>query len=102
MMESVQVESDEILVSSDVSSLFTNAPVGEAISVIHERLRKDDTLGDRIILSPEQVAELLEMCLIPPTSAMEETFMSRRKVLLDHCDEETEREEQLSPTFDLQ
>ena len=40
MMESVHVESDEILVSFDVSSLFTNVPVGEAVSIIRERLRK--------------------------------------------------------------
>ena len=47
----------------DLSSLFTNVPVEKAISVIHERLRKDETLGDRTILSPERVGELLEMCL---------------------------------------
>ena len=51
MIGSVHVESDEILVSFDVSSLFTNAPVDEAISVIHRRLGKDRTLGDRTILS---------------------------------------------------
>ena len=63
MMRSVHVESDEILVSFDVSSLFTNVPVDEAISVICERFREDETLGDRTILSPERVAELVEMCL---------------------------------------
>ena len=63
MMGSVHVESDEILVSFDVSSLFTNVPVGEAVSVIPERLREDRTLGDRISLSLEQIADLLEMCL---------------------------------------
>ena len=40
-MESVHVESDEILVIFDVSSLFTNVPVGEAISFICLRLRED-------------------------------------------------------------
>ena len=63
MMGSVHVESDEIVVSFDVSSLFTNVPVGEAVSIIHERLREDGTLGDRTSLSPERIADLLEMCL---------------------------------------
>ena len=38
-------------------------PVDEAISVICERLREDETLGDRTILSLEWVAELLKICL---------------------------------------
>ena len=44
------MESDEILVSFDVSSLFTNVPVDEAISVICERLREDETLGDSALV----------------------------------------------------
>ena len=63
MMGSVHVENDEVLVSFDVSSLFTNVPVGEAVSIIRERLREDGTLGDRTSLSPEWIADLLEMCL---------------------------------------
>ena len=34
-----------ILVTFDVSSLFTNVPVGEAVSIICERLMEDGTLG---------------------------------------------------------
>ena len=49
------------VMSLDVSSLFSNVSVGEAISFIRERLREDVTLGDMTILSPEQLAELLEM-----------------------------------------
>ena len=45
----------------DVSSPFSNVPVGEGISVIRDRVREDATLGDRTILSPELLAELLEM-----------------------------------------
>ena len=47
--------------SLDVSSSFSNVPVGEAISVIRERLREDVTLGEMTILFPEQLVELLEM-----------------------------------------
>ena len=47
--------------SLDVSSSFSNVPVGEAISVIRKRLREDVTLGDMTILSPERLVELLEM-----------------------------------------
>ena len=80
MMGNAHVESDEILVSFDVSSLFTNVPVDEAISVIHGRLREDKTLGDRTILSPEQIAELLEMCLKSTYFSYGGSFMSRRKM----------------------
>ena len=44
--------SDEILVNFDVSPLF-NIAVGEAVSVIHERLQEDGTLDSRTILSLE-------------------------------------------------
>ena len=59
------MESDEILVNFDVPSLFTNVSVcdSEAVSIICQKLREHETLGDRTILSPKWIAELLEMCL---------------------------------------
>ena len=63
MMGNAHVESDKILVSYNVSSLFTNVPVGEVVSIINERLRKDETMEDRTFLSLERTAELPEMCL---------------------------------------
>ena len=62
MRGNAHVESDEILVSFDVSSPFINVSVGEAV-VIHKGLREDKKLGDRTFLSLEWVAELLKMCL---------------------------------------
>ena len=79
MMGSVQVESDEILVNFDVSSLFTNVPVGEAVSIRSERLMEDKTLGDRTSLSPERIANLLEMCLSPPTSSFVGNFCEQKE-----------------------
>ena len=52
-----------MLVSFDVSSLFTNVPIDEAVQVIRDRLRGDETLVNRTTLSPDRVAELLEACL---------------------------------------
>ena len=49
------------VMSLEVSSSFSNVPVGEAISVICKRIREDMTLGDMTILSPERLAEPLEM-----------------------------------------
>ena len=63
VMSDLRVEEDEMLVSFDVSSLFTNVPIDEAVQVIRDRLRRDETLVNRTTLSPDRVAELLETCL---------------------------------------
>ena len=51
------------MVSFDVSSLFTNVPISEAVDIIRKRLDEDDSLEDRTPLSPQRVAELLQLCL---------------------------------------
>lgn len=62
-MKDVCIQDGEVLVSFDVSSLFTNVPTGEAVEVIHARLREDDELSDRTILSLDRIADLLQLCL---------------------------------------
>ena len=62
-MRDVSLAEDEALVSFNVSSLFTNVSIGEAVQVIQAKLREDDSLAERIPLSPDRVAELLDMCL---------------------------------------
>ena len=63
MMKDVHLAEDEVLVSFDVVSLFTNVPIGATLQVIQERLTEDESLGDRTPLSAGRVAELLEVCL---------------------------------------
>ena len=65
--------------SFDVSSLFTNVPVDEAISVIRRRLGEDGTLGDRSILSPERIAELLAMSLKSTCFSYGENFYEQKE-----------------------
>ncbi len=60
-VNSVCLRSDEMMVSFDVSSLFTNVPMDEAVSVIRDKLQNDDSLDERICLSPECITDLLEV-----------------------------------------
>ena len=61
-MKEERVEADETLVSFDVTSLFTNVPTDEAVEVIHRKLMEED-LVERTPLSPQRIAELLQLCL---------------------------------------
>ena len=54
------VDGNELL---DVCSLFTNVPIGEALSVIHDMLLEDESLEDRTVLSADVIADLLNVCL---------------------------------------
>ena len=63
-MRDITIGEDDLLVSFDVTSLFTNVPIGEALQVIQAKLREDDSLAERIPLSPDRVVELLDMCLL--------------------------------------
>ena len=52
-----------MLVSLNVTFLFTNVPIDEAVQVIREKLQGDETLVDWTTLSPDRVTALLEACL---------------------------------------
>ena len=62
-MRNVKIEDDEVLVSYDVKSLFTNVPVNESIDVCERRLREDGSLQERTELSVETIIQLLRLCL---------------------------------------
>ena len=81
-MNGVCLDSDDVMVSYDVSSLFTNVPIQEAIDAIRDMLQKDETLDERTVLSPDRIVELLETYLRSTyTSATMGTSMSRWRVL---------------------
>ena len=57
------LKADQMLVSFDVVSLFTNIPVDLAIKVATKRLRQDATLLQRTSLPVEDIIDLLSFCL---------------------------------------
>ena len=65
----------EILVSLDITSLFTNVPVGLACQVAQDRLIADTSLGDRTGLSPPQVVTLLQFRLNATYLTYQEQFL---------------------------
>ena len=52
-----------VLVSFDVVSSFTKVPVDLAARVAHERLVADTSLTEHTSLSPDEVVDLLKICL---------------------------------------
>ena len=63
MVSSESMTEEEVMVSFDVQSLFTNVPIDKALEVINRRLAEDETQGDRSTLTPGQVTMLLGICL---------------------------------------
>jgi len=54
---------EDIMVSFDVTSLFTRVPTDEAVSAVCAKLEDDDTLGDRCELSIAAIRVLMKECL---------------------------------------
>ena len=73
-IEQTKLREDEILVSFDVVSLFTNAPVDEACNIAKERLHLDNTLHLRTTLSPHNIFVLLKLCLSTTCFQWKEKF----------------------------
>ena len=59
-MASVLIDGGECFVSHDVVSLFTNAPISEALEIIRNQLENDKKLKDRTNLETDDIMELLE------------------------------------------
>ena len=82
VMAGLRVEEDKMLVSFDVTSLFTNVPIDEAVQVIHDKLQGDEMLVDTATLTPDRVTELLEACLRSTYFSYRGDFYEQRWVLL--------------------
>ena len=72
---------EETLVSFDVVSLFTNVPVDEAGNIAKERLVLENTLHLGTTLSPDNLFDLLELCLSTTCSQWGRNSMNKHMVL---------------------
>ena len=58
-----KIEPDEIMVSFDVTSLYTTIPIDQARLIIRDLLGYDQKLADRPLLSPRQILDQLDILL---------------------------------------
>lgn len=57
------IQADEVMISFDVESLFTNVMIEGAVQAALQRLHDDPSLPDRTTLTPTQIADLLNFVL---------------------------------------
>ncbi|KAJ8919391.1 hypothetical protein NQ315_016484 [Exocentrus adspersus] len=57
------VTQQDLLVSFDVTSLFTNVPTNKALDVVKKKLSEDESLEHRTSLSLNAIMEMLNMCI---------------------------------------
>jgi uncharacterized protein (UPF0335 family) len=62
-MKDISLRKEDILVSFDVKSLFSNVPVEEVLQVIKNKLYMDHTFSERSPLKVDDVMELLEVSM---------------------------------------
>ena len=58
-----RIQENEVMVSFDLESLFTNVPIEGAVKAALCKLENDPGLADRINLTPTQIADLLNFVL---------------------------------------
>ena len=58
-----KIEPDEIMVSLDVTLLYTTIPIDQALLTIKDLPEHDDRLVDRTLLSPRQILDQLDTLL---------------------------------------
>lgn len=62
-LETIRINSNSLMVSYDVSSLFTNVPVSEMLSIVSGKLQADTSLHLRTKISVPSIMELLTVCV---------------------------------------
>ena len=62
-LSQLTLKESDVLVSFDVTALFTKVPVDRSLDIILDRLEKDASLSSRTRLTAVQIRDLLRTCL---------------------------------------
>ena len=62
-LKSIQLTSDEVMMSFDVKALFTSVPIEPALKIIEKLLKEDHSLQSRTTMSLQHIMDLLGLCL---------------------------------------
>ena len=62
-LKEIKIEDDEVMISFDIKSLFTNVPIGPSIAEIHKLLQNDTDLHKRTPLKIDSIMSLVHICL---------------------------------------
>ena len=73
-VKDLKVEPEEILISYDVSALFTSIPVDSALEAVRIALEEDDSWKEITDLTADQVLLLLDFCLSTTYFVFREQF----------------------------
>ena len=61
--KNVKVGQYEKMVSFDATALFPSVPIGDATTLIHDKLKNDPNLHRRTKLDPQEIVDLISLCL---------------------------------------
>ncbi len=59
----MEIAPGEKMISYDAEVLFPSVPISDCIDVIKTKLGADPSLKNRTLLSPDEIADLLRLCL---------------------------------------
>ena len=59
----IEIEDDEMMISFDVTSLYTNVPIKDSLKIISDLLRKDKDLSKKTPIPVDKLIELIEFDL---------------------------------------
>ena len=74
IIRKTQLHPEDRLISFDVSNLFTQVPIEEALRVVTEKLSMDESLKDRTSIPTSHLVQLIELCLRTTYFQFEDKF----------------------------